>query len=305
MRELSHNNLTCLVTTVSQFDRLMTDSLSELMTRASGHVRRFLKDTGQWSDDVVHEKLATRWGFEMLERFLVCGRSEVPCRPLLLLDSFIMKSLSQPEPFCYHEDLCSPLGRFLEGLAARAVVSRDALVALFHHQYGLGQSDIVRLLRLDITESQRVYKNFERWRRSGWQRAIQEIGLTDEEVAELEDAQRRDRRRFHAQAAYLLGLVQDHYRKSDPEHFRCRSVEQWADLYAQNYGQEYRIWHLAMCSSCARLVDGMHQAQQDDGGLEVRVNIRPLTKHTLLAISYSRGHNGTSRRADRLSRHSA
>ena len=48
--------------------------------------------------------------------FSLAGRSEVPCRPLFLLDSIVAKQHSRPEPFCYHPDLLTPLGRFLDGL---------------------------------------------------------------------------------------------------------------------------------------------------------------------------------------------
>src|SRR5207249_10035292 len=90
----------------------------------------------------------------------------------LFRSSIIAKYFSQPEPLCYHKDLLSPLGRFLEGMTSRAVVSRDALMALFYHLYGFGQGQVVRILGLGIVESQRVYKNFERWRQTGWQRAV-------------------------------------------------------------------------------------------------------------------------------------
>ena len=175
-----------VVTTVEDFDRLTADALPNLLDRATTHTRRFLRETGQWADDISHEKLALRWGYEFMERFLVCGRAEVPCRPFLLLDSLIAKYFSQAEPLCYHQGLLSPLGRFLDGLTSRAVVSRDALMALFYHLYGFGQGQVVKVLGLGAAESQRVYKNFERWRRTGWERAMTEIGITDEDLQEIE-----------------------------------------------------------------------------------------------------------------------
>jgi len=85
-----------VVTTVEDFDRLTADALPNLLDRATTHTRRFLRETGQWADDISHEKLALRWGYEFLERFLVCGRAEVPCRPFLLLDSLIAKYRGEP-----------------------------------------------------------------------------------------------------------------------------------------------------------------------------------------------------------------
>ena len=114
-----------VVTTEREFDELVTKSLPELLDRATGQTKRFLRETNQWGDDITHEKLALRWGYELVERFVVFGRTEVPCRPFFLLDSLIAKSFSQPDPLCYHKELLTPVGRFLDGLASRAVVSGD------------------------------------------------------------------------------------------------------------------------------------------------------------------------------------
>ena len=62
-----------VITTRDDFDRMATESLPQLLERASSHTRRFLRETGQWTDDISHEKLALRWGYEFLERFL-CGK---------------------------------------------------------------------------------------------------------------------------------------------------------------------------------------------------------------------------------------
>src|SRR5512132_321631 len=220
-----------VVTTVEDFDRMAVQTQSDLLERATSYTRRFLRETGQWTDDISHEKLALRWGYEFLERFLVSGRTEVPCRPFLLLDSLIAKHFSQCEPLCYHQGLLSPLGRFLDGLTSRAVVSRDALMALFYHFYGFGQGQVVRVLGLGPAESQRVYKNFERWRRTGWQRAIAEIGFTEEELAQIEKQKSRAPEQFNQEATQLLTSVQGHYRKSEPQHFSCLNRQQWSELF--------------------------------------------------------------------------
>src|SRR5438105_14324781 len=196
-----------LVTTVEDFDRMAAQTQPDLLERATSHTRRFLRETGQWSDDISHEKLALRWGYEFLERFLMSGRTEVPCRPFLLLDSLIAKYFSQCEPLSYHQGLLSPLGRFMDGLASRAVVSRDALMALFYHLYGFGQGQVVKVLGLGAAESQRVYKNFERWRRTGWERAMTEIGITDEDLQEIEDQKHRGKN-FDAETERLIRTIQ-------------------------------------------------------------------------------------------------
>ncbi len=90
--------LSGIVASAEEFDLFVAEAMPELLDRATGHTKRFLKETGQWENDIAHEKLALRWGYELVERFLVHGRSEVPCRPLFLLDSLIAKYYSQPDP---------------------------------------------------------------------------------------------------------------------------------------------------------------------------------------------------------------
>jgi hypothetical protein len=239
-----------VVTTAEEFDRVVAQALPELLDRATSYTKRFLRETGQWSDDVAHEKFVLRWGAEYLERFLVCGRSEVPCRPLFLLDSLVAKQHSQPEPFCYHPDLLTPFGRLIDGLLARAAVSRDALIALYHHCYGLGPGQVIALLGMTGPESQRIYKNFQRWRDSGWQRTMDDLGLTANEIAEFQRQQAHHRHRFNHDAERLIRFAQTHYRKSEPDHYRCLSKTEWQDMFAQGYGTDYRIWHLALCVDC-------------------------------------------------------
>ncbi len=240
-----------VVSTADEFDRAVSQALPLLLDRAVGYTKRFLRETGQWSDDVAHEKFVLRWGAQYLEQFLVIGRSEVPCRPLFLLDSMVARQHSRPEPFCYHPDLLTPLGRFLDGLVGRAAVSRDALIALYHHCYGLGPGQVISALRLNGSESPRIYKNFQRWRDSGWKRAIGDMGITEAELKCLNE-QQRQQHRFNSDAERLLGFVQAHYRKSEPDHYPCLSRLQWEDMFLQGYGIEYRIWHLALCFDCLR-----------------------------------------------------
>lgn len=301
---LPSETVATVVTTPEEFDRVTGQAISNLLERATSHTRRFLRETGQWTDDISHEKLALRWGYEFLERFLTSGRSEVPCRPFLLLDSLIAKYFSQCEPLCYHEGVLSPLGRFLDGLNSRAVVSRDALMALFYHLYGFGQGQVVRVLGLGPAESQRVYKNFERWRRNGWQRAIAEIGIGEEELNKLEEQQTRTPEQFHREAQQLMRSVQGHYRKSEPQHFPCLDRQQWADLFEQGYGFDYRAWHLAMCLDC--LVEVCRLRQDGLGSMptpEIDIHIRPLSKGKIVSfVLKHRGEgNGAARAPERVS----
>lgn len=253
----SLGQLEAVVSTAEEFDRAVSQALPILLDRAANYTKRFLRETGQWSDDIAHEKFVLRWGAEYLERFLVCGRSEVPCRPLFLLDSLVARQHSQPEPFYYHRDLLTPLGRFLDALVARAVVSRDALVALYHHCYGLGPGGVIAVTGLNGSESQRIYKNFRRWRESGWQRTMDETGMTEAELKELSGQQQRHRQRLNGEAERLIRFVQAHYRKSEPDHYPCLSRRQWEEMFAQGYGCDYRIWHLALCLNCVQTAWGL------------------------------------------------
>lgn len=239
-----------VASTPEEFDRVVSQTLPVLLDRATGYTKRFLRETGQWSDDVAHEKFVLRWGAEYLEQFLVSGRSEVPCRPLFLLDALVARQHSKPEPFCYHPDILTPLGRFIDGLVGRAAISRDALIALFHHCYGLGPGQVIALLGLNGSESQRIYKNFRRWRESGWQRTMDEIGITELELEGLSDQQQQHRQRFNGDAERIIRFAQAHYRKSEPDHYPCLSRRQWEEMFAEGYGGEYRIWHLALCLDC-------------------------------------------------------
>lgn len=239
-----------IVSTAEEFDRVVSQSLPVLLDRTRNHTRRFLKETGQWSEDTAHEKFVLRWSAEYLERFMVYGRSEVPCRPLFLLDSFVAKEHSRPEPFCYHPGSLTVLGRFLDGLAARAVVSRDALIALYYHCYGMGPRDVISVTGLTESEGQRIYKNFCRWRESGWQRTMDEIGMTRDELEELTERTRRSRHQLNHEAERIIRLAQDHYRKSEPDHYPCLSRREWETMFSEGYGCDYRLWHLGLCFDC-------------------------------------------------------
>jgi hypothetical protein len=265
-----------VVRTADEFDQLVSQALPVFLERATSSTKRFLRETGQWADDVAHEKFVLRWGAEYLERFLVCGRSEAPCRPLFLLDSFVAKQHSQPDPFCYHPDLLTPLGRYLDGLVARAVISRDALIALYHHCYGMGPRDVIAITGLNELESQRIYKNFRRWRDSGWQRTMDEIGMTDMELEELVVQQQRHPQRFHHETERLVRFAQAHYRKSEPDHYPCLSRSQWGAMFSEGHGCDYRLWHLVLCADCIQTAwDLGRNGDETVGKPRVELHVRP------------------------------
>jgi hypothetical protein len=297
--------LNSVVSTEREFDELVTKSLPELLDRATSQTKRFLRETGQWVDDITHEKMALRWGYELVERFVVFGRTEVPCRPFFLLDSLIAKSFSQPDPLCYHKELLSPVGRFLDGLASRAVVSRDALIALFYHFYGLGQAHVVKLLGLGQAESQRVYKNFERWRQTGWQRTMDESGLSGSDLELLDEELRVRPDHLQHEVNRLIPVLQAHYRKSEPENYPCLPAQKWGQLFEDDYGHDYRVWHLAFCRDCFLEVADRRQTEWHGGAKpQISLHIHPLKKGGILALfgGDRGGRSHGSSRAQRLSR---
>lgn len=239
-----------VVSITEEFDRVVSQALPILLDRAANSTKRFLRETGQWSDDVAHERFALRWGAEYLEQFLVAGRSEVPCRPLFLLDSIVAKQHSRPESFCYHPDLLTPLGRLIDGLLSRAAVSRDALITLYHHCFGLGPGQVITVLGLTGPSGQRIYKNFKRWRDSGWQRTMEDIGITESEVQDLCSQLQSHCQQYNNEAERIIRIAQAHYRKSEPDHYLCLSRRQWEEMFVEGYGSDYRIWHLALCLDC-------------------------------------------------------
>ncbi|MBU6480717.1 MAG: hypothetical protein KGS09_09270 [Nitrospirae bacterium] len=239
-----------VVSTPEEFERVVSQALPILLERATNSTKRFLRETGQWCDDVAHEKFALRWGAEYLEQFFIAGRSEVPCRPLFLLDAVVAKQHSRPEPFCYHPDLLTPLGRLIDGLVSRAAISRDALIALYYHCFGLGPGQVITVLGLTGPAGQRIYKNFKRWRDSGWQRTMDDMGITECEVQDLCSQLQRHPQPSNSEAERIIRIAQSHYRKSEPDHYPCLSRRQWEEMFLEGYGSDYRIWHLALCLDC-------------------------------------------------------
>lgn len=239
-----------VVLTAKQFETVVADSLPILFDRAGSQIKQFLRKTGQWRDDIAHEKFMLRWASEYIEQFLVYGRLKVPCRPFFLFDAFVARQHSQSEPFCYYPHLLTPLGRLIDGLLERTAVSRDALINLYFHCYGLLPGQVIAVLGLEGSQSQRIYKNFYRWRISGWQRTLKGLNITDNDLITLEQRKLREPAQFNSEVTRLVRLAQQHYRKSEPAYYHCPSIAQWHEMFEQSFGHEYRIWHLALCMDC-------------------------------------------------------
>lgn len=268
-----------VVLSESDFDEYVAELSPLLLEYATAQTRRFLRETGQWESDVAHDKLAQRWGYELLERFQIWGRREVPCRPVQLFDCFLFRHYSQPECLGILEGAASPVSRFLDALLSRAVCSRDAMVASFYHLYGMGQQQVARILALGSVESQRVYKNYMRWRSTGWLRMVQEVGFTEAELREILEQKRRNPARLQRQVEQLVQLFQPHYRKSEPALYPCLSRARWRELYAQDCGQDYRGWHLPFCQSCLTEVWDLRElASEGEAEPKLDLHIHPLAK---------------------------
>ena len=264
-----------IVSNEVEFDQYVAELLPELLDRVTTLTRRFLRQTGRWENHVVHEKLALRWGYELLERFRANGRREVPCRPLHLFDSYVSRYYSQPEGFLMKEEP-SPIGRFLDALLSRAVHSCDAMIAIYYHVYGLNQQQVAEILALGSAESQRIYKNYMRWRNTGWTRMIEEVGLKQSELCQTLEQKMRNPLRLHKEVEENLRRLQTHYRKSEPAYYPCLTSSEWRDAYEQNYGQEYKGWHLPLCQDCFTKVWGLRQlADKENSEPKLNLHIHP------------------------------
>ena len=129
---------------------------------------------------------------------------------------------------------------------------------------------------LNESEGQRIYKNFQRWRDSGWQRAMDEIGMTDAELEELLTQQQRQPQRVHHETERLVRFAQAHYRKSEPDHYPCLSRSQWGAMLSEGYGCDYRLWHLVLCVDCIQTVwDLGRNGDKSTGKPRVELHVRP------------------------------
>ena len=245
---------TCIITNSEEFKQFVPSNISYLLERSSGRIRQILQDMGQWADNASHEKLLLRLSFDLVERFIEFCPSQLPCRPALLLDSFISEFFGRPQDSQASSASNPVLYRFLDGLLNRAVLSRDALISLFHHFYGMKPVEVGFLLGLEEGQMQRIYKNFVRWRQSGWYQAVEDGGLTDQEMQSLREDQIKNPIKFNGQVRENLEILLPFYRKSDPPYYPCLEDHKWHEMLSENYGLDYRMWHFPLCVSCMHAI---------------------------------------------------
>lgn len=244
------------VRTQEEYESWKNELEKDLLLYVIRQVRQYLRNTGEWMTNVEHERLARRWGHELLERFLIDVPNHLPCRPLYLLDSFLARHFGDSKPFLTNNPsaLIAPLGRFINGLLAQAVTCRDASMVLLYHFYSYTPRQVAQVLNLDDLGSQRIYKNFARWRRFGWNHILQTLNLTPADLVDLDRCKLQNSQLFYADAALLISAGQAHYRRSEPEYFPCRTEEEWHDIYTHDYAFDYRTWHLIFCRNCLQIV---------------------------------------------------
>jgi hypothetical protein len=244
----------CIIASSEDFKQFAPPNRSYFLERSSGRIRQILQDMGQWADNAAHEKLLLRLSFDLVERFFEFCPSQLPGRPALLLDSFISEFFGKPQESPASSVSNPVLYRFLDGLLNRAVLSRDALISLFHHFYGMKPVEVGFLLGLEEGQMQRIYKNFVRWRQSGWYQAVEDAGLTDQEMQSLAENQIQNPVNFNRQVRQSLEILLPFYRKSDPPYYPCLEDHKWREMLSENYGLDYRMWHFPLCVSCMHAI---------------------------------------------------
>ncbi|GJL49013.1 MAG: hypothetical protein NPIRA01_02400 [Nitrospirales bacterium] len=245
-----------MIHTSEEFTQCVPANFPHFLERSSKLIRRILQDMGQWSDNMAHEKLLLRLSFNLVEKFIEYCPSQLPCRPLLLLDGYISKYFGRPQEHKAPSTSNQLMYRFLDGLLNRAVISRDALIGLFYHLYGLRPREVRILLGIEEEQMQRIYKNFRRWKQKGWYLAMEEADLTENEIKHLHNSQIKHPEIFNTQARENLEILLPFYRKSDPPHYPCLTKTKWREVFTEGYGYDYKMWHLPLCLTCLHEVAG-------------------------------------------------
>ncbi|GJL62653.1 MAG: hypothetical protein NPIRA04_13070 [Nitrospirales bacterium] len=245
-----------MIQTPEEFKLCVPAHFPHFLERSSKLIRRILQDMGQWSDNMAHEKLLLRLSFNLVEKFIEYCPSQLPCRPLLLLDGYISKYFGRPQEQKVLTTSNQLMYRYLDGLLNRAVISRDALIGLYYHLYGLRPREVRTLLGIEEEQMQRIYKNFRRWKQKGWYLAMEEVDLTEKEIRHLLNSQIEHPESFNAQARESLEILLPFYRKSDPPHYPCLTKTKWREVFTEGYGYDYKMWHLPLCLTCLHEVVG-------------------------------------------------
>jgi hypothetical protein len=287
LKTLSPSNR--VITNSEEFKQFVPANFSYFLERSSGLIRRILQDMGQWADNTAHEKLLLRLSFDLVERFIEYCPSQLPCRPTLLLDGFISEFFGRPQQSKAATASNPILYRFLDGLLNRAVLSRDALICLFYHFYGMKPVEVGFLLGLEEGQTQRIYKNFARWRQKGWYQAIEEVGLTDLELQSLIEDQIYHPEKFHEQVRENLETLMPFYRKSDPPYYPCLEDHKWREMFSEGYGFDYRMWHFPLCVSCMHVIASFGNSFLLNTGIQLNFHISPHSIKEEETIWHGRG----------------
>lgn len=243
-----------VISNQEEWKKCLSDNFPVFLGRASSLIRRILQDLGQWTDNAAHEKLLHRLSFELVERFIEYCPSQLPCRPSLLLDGFISEFFGRSHEVNPSAAYNPIMYRFIDVLLNRAVLSRDALICLFYHLYGMKPLEVGYFLGLKEGQSQRIYKNFARWRQKGWCQAVEEVGLTDQDLSSLAETQISQPEFFHEEVRQILEVLLPFYRKSDPPYYPCLNDKKWHGMFRKGYEFDYRMWHLPLCHSCMDII---------------------------------------------------
>ena len=244
-----------MIHSADEFKDCATVNLAYFIERASKVMRPIFQVDGKSISNVAHEKLLLRLSFDLVESFIEYCPSQLPCRPALLLDSFVLNYFGKPHDTINHSKEYHPLiYRLIDGLLSRATLSRDGLICLSYHLYALKPRKIGNCLGLPEDQLQRIYKNFARWRKTGWYHTVEEAGLSASELQEIVDIQADQPKLFQEQVQRILENLLPFYRKSEPPHYPCLSRPQWEEMVSEKCGLDYRMWHLPFCPTCLNMI---------------------------------------------------
>lgn len=266
---------TTLIEDSEAYKQFMTTNFTSFLERAAKTVRRIWQEQGEWSDNTEYEKLLLRQAFDLVEDFIDYCPSQLPCRPALLLDGYILNYFGKPDKDKLSTSSDPVLKRFIDALLNKAVLSRDALISLFYHLYGLRPRDIGGILGLPEDQMQRIYKNFARWRKRGWSQAMEETGLHAQELKKLLELQKQQPEFFNEQVQEIATTLSLFYRKSDPPYYPCLSDREWDDMITEGSGLDYRMWHLPFCCSCLNTVVGLRETYALHASVQYELQILP------------------------------
>ncbi len=273
-----------IVFTESEFDAYVAELLPRLLERATTQTKRFLRETEQWENDTVHEKLAQRWGYELLERFLINGRGAVPCRPLPLLDSLIFKHYSQmirdhlpnatiitfwhiPWPNSERYAICPSSREILEGLLGSSIIGFHTR---FHCSNFIDSVDRLLEARIDRDSSTISY--------GSKLSAVNHYPISIEwpsrwlpEQPPIVECRKQIRSRHHMEADRLVGIGVERldYTKGILERFLA--IERLLELHPEWIG---RFSFIQIAAPSRSIIEQYRQFTDEVTALAIRINAR-------------------------------